>query len=78
MKQYCRYCVNLCVGNGIYCQVTKKELSEAYTKSVNNCRSFNFCELDAYNIGRIYKPNIKKHYPHKIEKHQISIKDLRF
>jgi len=73
MKQYCRYCVNLYVGNGIYCQAKKRILAEATTKSVNHCKMFNFCEIDAYDTGRDYKPHVKQHIPHKINREQLSI-----
>ena len=60
MKQYCRYCVNLVTGNGIYCTVLNKERSEASTKVVNYCKNFEFCEIDAYDMDHKYKPKIRK------------------
>jgi hypothetical protein len=48
MKQYCRYCSHLCTGNGIWCDAKQKILSESTTKSVNHCKDFDFCEIDAY------------------------------
>lgn len=48
MKQYCRYCVYLTTGNGIYCSKKKKFYSENSAKSVNNCPHFDFIEIDAF------------------------------
>ena len=48
MKQYCRYCSHLFTGNGIWCDAKKRELSESTTKTVNNCKLFEFCGIDAY------------------------------
>ena len=59
-NQYCRYCVNLVTGNGIYCTALNKEKSEASTKAVNYCKHFEFCEIDAYDLKRKYKPKERK------------------
>lgn len=48
MKQYCRYCIHCYTGNGNWCGAKKKEYSTAYFKSVNNCKLFEFCEMDAF------------------------------
>ena len=48
MKQYCRYCIHCCTGNGNWCEAKEKEYSTAYFKSVNNCKLFEFCEEDAF------------------------------
>lgn len=56
MKQYCRYCNNLVTGNGIYCCEKQTVLSEAYTKTVNHCKDFEFNEVDAYDFNSVYKP----------------------
>lgn len=48
MKQYCRYCSHLVTGNGIWCDEREKTFSENYAKSVNQCKYFNFCEIDAF------------------------------
>ena len=40
MKQYCRYCVELCVNNVPYCQAHEKCLSGSYCKHPNNCKDF--------------------------------------
>lgn len=73
MKQYCRYCINLYVGNGIYCQAKNKILAESTTKCINTCKEFKFCEMDAYDTSKEYKPHIKAHFPHKITTEQISM-----
>lgn len=48
MKQYCRYCIHCCTGNGNWCEAKEKEYSTAYFKRVNNCKLFEFCEMDAF------------------------------
>lgn len=56
MKQYCRYCAYLVTGNGTYCEKRQKELSDSYAKHINNCKDFEFCEIDAYCETSGYKP----------------------
>lgn len=46
MKQYCRYCVNLCVNNIPYCSEKKTGLSESYCKHPNNCEDFVFADVE--------------------------------
>lgn len=48
MKQYCRYCTWLCIGNGIWCNQRSKELSESYTKHQNKCTDYDNCNIDVY------------------------------
>lgn len=48
MKQYCRYCIHCHTGNGNWCDAKEKEYSDSYFKSVNNCKLFDFCEIDAF------------------------------
>lgn len=47
MKQYCRYCVNLCVNNLPYCSAKGKALSESYCKHTNTCKEFTFADVEA-------------------------------
>lgn len=66
MKQYCRYCVELCVNNVPYCQAKKKALSESYCKRTNNCKDFRFADVepeyqDAFCETSGYKPRKPKH-----------------
>ena len=60
MKQYCRYCSALVAGNGIWCDIRQRELSEGYTKRPNNCNHFDFNEIDAYDLEKRYKPRAEK------------------
>lgn len=60
MKQYCRYCVYLVTGNGTYCQAHEKELSDSYAKRANNCKDFEFCEMDAFRETSGYKPRNRR------------------
>ena len=48
MKQYCRYCVHLTTGNGIWCGKRQREYSESYAKSTNNCGDFELNVIDAF------------------------------
>lgn len=59
MKQYCRYCSNFCCGNSEWCEEFQKPLSESYAKRPNNCEKFDFCNIDAYDSTREYKPREK-------------------
>lgn len=54
-RHQCRWCSNLTTGNGIYCGAKQKCLSESYTKRVNRCKLFEFCDIDAYSF-KVYKP----------------------
>jgi len=55
MKQYCRYCSYMCCGDANWCEKLKICRSDSYIKRSNNCKSFEFNEIDAIN-GGIYKP----------------------
>ena len=46
MKQYCRYCVYLCVNNAPYCEQYKSFRSESSCKRVNHCPDFIFADVD--------------------------------
>lgn len=64
MKQYCRYCVYLCVNNVPYCDVKNKVLSESACKRPNNCKDFVFADVedeyqDAFGETMGYHPRIR-------------------
>ena len=60
MKQYCRYCV-FCVGNnGIYCEAKGKIMAESTAKSLNKCKDFDFCKIDAFGETDGYKPRNRR------------------
>lgn len=48
MKQYCRYCCYLVVGDANYCTKHEKTMSEATAKSLNRCGDFAFNPMDAF------------------------------
>lgn len=48
MKQYCRYCCYLVVGDANYCSIQDKTMSEATAKSVNRCHNFALNPVDAF------------------------------
>lgn len=66
MKQYCRYCGYLTVGDAAFCEKRKKEISEAVAKSPNRCHDFAFNPIDAFasvnKSGEVhqYAPRITK------------------
>ena len=60
MKQYCRYCANLVTGNGTYCTVKNKTMSDNTAKSVNHCNKFKSNEMDAFFETDGYKPRKEK------------------
>ena len=65
MKQYCRYCVNLCVNNAPYCTVMQQYKSESSCKRPNKCKDFVFADVepeyqDAFGETNGYKPRNPK------------------
>lgn len=58
-RHQCRWCSELTTGNGIYCAVKKKTLSESSTKRVNKCKYFQFVNIDAYDLTSEYKPRLR-------------------
>ena len=65
MKQYCRYCVYLCVNNVPYCDVKNEVRSESACKRPNNCKDFILCESepeyqDAFGETNGYHPRSSK------------------
>ena len=61
MRQYCRCCAFLVTGNGIYCTKRKREYSEQYAKSTNNCGDFELNVIDAFGENkRGYQPREPK------------------
>ena len=65
MKQYCRYCINLVVGDVAYCEVKKKVLSRDSCKRPNECKDFEFANVDpelqdAFGETNGYKPREPK------------------
>lgn len=46
MKQYCRYCVHLCVNNVPYCMAHEECMSRSSCKRPNNCKDFEFADVD--------------------------------
>lgn len=46
MKQYCRYCVYLCVNNAPYCMKKEEFRSESSCKHTNNCKDFKLADCE--------------------------------
>lgn len=59
MNQYCRYCTNCVYGDVVYCSERNFVMSEATAKRCNNCKDFEFNEIDVFNIDKKYKPKRK-------------------
>ena len=79
MKQYCRYCINLCVNNVPYCMEHKKTKSKSSCIRPNNCKDFEFADCepefqDAFGETNGYKPR-KPKQKQQIDG-QLSILDL--
>ena len=63
MKQYCRYCVYLCTGNGAnWCDVHQECRSESSCKKPNNCKDFTFCDCEP-EFQDAFGENIKGYHP---------------
>lgn len=65
MKQYCRYCVNLCVNNVPYCTIHEEFKSVSICKRSNKCKDFVFADVepeyqDAFGETNGYKPRQKQ------------------
>lgn len=65
MKQYCRYCVNLCVNNVPYCMIHEKCKGVSSCKRPNKCKDFVFADVepeyqDAFGETNGYKPRQPK------------------
>lgn len=61
MKQYCRYCCYLVVGDANYCTKHENAMSEATAKSLNRCSDFAFNPIDAFFENEDgYKPREQK------------------
>lgn len=74
MKQYCRYCSNMCCGDANWCDVKEETYSDSYIKHTNNCKHFVFNPIDAL------QENLKGYHPrknNKIDEHQTKLFDDR-
>lgn len=74
MKQYCRYCQHLVTGNGTYCTLLNREMSDASAKRVNYCKDFELNPIDAFwENEKGYQPRREK-TPEEIalKKNQVS------
>lgn len=81
MKQYCRYCIYLCVNNVPYCDIKKEVRSKSSCKRPNKCKDFILCKAepeyqDAFGETNGYKPRIRNVYKTDECKGQMTIFDL--
>lgn len=74
-KQYCRYCIHCYTGNGYWCDAKKRLYSPATFKSPNNCKLFEFCEIDAFAENpNPYRPRQPyRHYEKVSEAENLSL-----
>ena len=71
MKQYCRYCSHCNYGDVAYCEKLKRTMSDEKAKRINQCKDFDFLEIDVFNPNRSYKERQKK------EKGQMNIFEIK-
>ena len=62
MKQYCRYCIYLCVNNVPYCNAHEECVSKSSCKRPNKCKDFIFADVapefqDAFGETNGYVPH---------------------
>ena len=59
MKQYCRYCSHSNYGDVAYCEKLKRTMSDEKAKRINQCKDFDFLEIDVFNPEYSYKERQK-------------------
>ena len=59
MKQYCRYCSHCNYGDVAYCEKLKRTMSDEKAKRINQCKDFDFLEIDVFNPNNSYKERQK-------------------
>lgn len=64
MKQYCRYCAWMVVGDANYCSRQERTMSDGCAKSPNRCHDFTFNPIDAFG------ENEKGYHPREPKKKQ--------
>lgn len=64
MKQYCRYCSHCHYGDAAYCDKLERTMSDEKAKRINQCKDFDFLEIDVFNPNNSYKER-QKNKKHK-------------
>lgn len=64
MKQYCRYCSHCHYGDVAYCDKLERTMSDEKAKRINQCKDFDFLEIDVFNPNNSYKER-QKNKKHK-------------
>ncbi len=59
MKQYCRYCSHCHYGDVAYCDKLERTMSDEKAKRINQCKYFDFLEIDVFNPNNSYKERQK-------------------
>ena len=63
MKRYCRYCSNAVITENeeiIYCEAKKETRHKKKCIVINQCKDFEFNELDVFDIDKKYQPRKEK------------------
>lgn len=50
VKNQCRYCINLVVGDFCYCEAWEEIRTEGSCKRKTGCPLFDFCGIDAFGV----------------------------
>ena len=80
MKQYCRYCSHCNYGDVAYCEKLKRTMSDEKAKRINQCKDFDFLEIDVFNPDNSYKVSNKSLLEDYIEnkgKRQMNIFEIK-
>jgi len=78
MRQYCRYCTYLSVGDRIYCWNKGKFLKKSTAISTNKCKLFDLNPIDAFRSNdKGYTPRVKKKIaPDECAEKQMTLKEV--
>lgn len=61
MKQYCRYCAGLTLGDCYYCQTHDEVKTGSQIRSANSCPDFELSVMGDIETGKQYRPRAEKH-----------------
>ncbi len=60
MRQYCRYCANLCMGDAVYCNHKGVTMSEKSIYRPNNCKYYDYCGMNENNEPHVQREQKRK------------------
>lgn len=77
MKQYCRYCVYLCVNNFPYCDKRNEHRTESSCKRPNKCKDFVLATCESEYQDAFFETNgYKPHKPKENDGTQITLYEV--